>query len=432
MDQTKKSRSFTELEEENRQLRSTIEELSILNDIATAVSSSQSQEQIEKVIIKKCIKHLSVEEGAVMLLNEDDVSKPFQTLIRTKNSLMDSLPFNLDDQIMGWILKNKTSLMINNFKEDKRFYKNVDQEISLKSLLAVPMFVKGKLIGIIVLFNKVKGDFTNDDHRLLSICASQSAQIIESTRLYKQEFDLNRLKEEMQLATDIQKNLLPQSQINFHGYTIIGLTASAKEVGGDFFDFVPISEDKLAVWLGDVSGKGMPAALLMANLQGILRSRSFIDKDCKLCVEFANDTMLKTSDADKFATLFYAILDVKKNQITFASAGDNDLVQLKKNGDLKIYESSNIPIGIYHSYDFKETIVQLEKGDTLLVFSDGITDAENSAEELFGRTRFFDLLKKLNGLPPEELLNNIYSELSVFSQNCPQSDDQTLLIIKPD
>jgi phosphoserine phosphatase RsbU/P len=418
--------------EENRRLQSTVEELSILNEVATTISSAQTIDKIEYIIIKKCIKHLSVEEGVVMLFNEDDFNKPFQTILRTKNSILKSLHHTLDEQITNWILKNKTSLIINNFRDDTRFIKNNATKLSLRSLLCVPMYLKGRLFGIIALFNKITGEFTERDQRLLSILASQSAQVIENARLYEQETTLLKLEGEMSLASQIQNNLLPKEPIKTNGFTIEGKAVPAKDVGGDFFDFVSLPDNKIAVWLGDVAGKGMPAALLMANIQGYLRSRSTVDKNCKNCIDAVNEMMLSNSDDDKYATLFYAILDLETSQMSFVVAGHNNIIHFNKNKEIKIYESFGLPIGIYPTYNFEEKKITLNRGDLVLIYSDGITEAENNKEESFGEERLIDSIKKSYEVNSSNMIEKIYSEVKSFSQDIQRADDQTLLLIGRD
>ena len=143
-----------------------------------------------------------------MLLEEADDSEKFTTMLRTKNSVIDSLPYKLDDQLMGWMLKNKTALVINNFAEDNRFNIGKNPDSQIKSLLCVPMLIKSRMIGLITLFNKINALFSEDDKRLTSITA-QSAQVIENVRLYEQESVLEKLQDEMNLVAQIQTTCFP-------------------------------------------------------------------------------------------------------------------------------------------------------------------------------------------------------------------------------
>ncbi len=257
--------------EENRRLKIAIDELAALNDIATAITSNQSLEDVIDLIVRKCIKHLKVQQAVVMLLDEKDMVNPFHTMIRKQETINEFLPFRLDTQLTGWMLKNKSPLLVNNFKEDYRFNFIVKEEFPITTLLSVPMLLKNKMIGLLTVFNKHSSSgFTKDDQRLLSIMAAQSAHIIENARLYEKEQVLIKFQEEMRLANDIQVNLLPKSKPQIINYQIDGKSTPAKDVGGDYFDFIPLKNNDLVFCLGDISGKGIPAALFDGKLAGFI------------------------------------------------------------------------------------------------------------------------------------------------------------------
>jgi GAF domain-containing protein len=185
--------SVSRLDDENRRLRAAVAELSILNDIATTISSAYTLEQLIDLIVKKCIKHLRVEQGAVMLLDSKDASSEFKTMVRKANSSHEVLPFRLDAQLAGWMITHKEPLLINELGNDERFKLGKRDEIPYRSLLSVPLCLKGRIIGSINVFNKRSEEgFTDADKRLLTIIATQSAQVIENARLSEEEMALRR------------------------------------------------------------------------------------------------------------------------------------------------------------------------------------------------------------------------------------------------
>lgn len=195
MNQSTTSGEDQSLREENQKLKIAVEELAILNDIATAITSTQSLEKIVALIVQRCIKHLKVEQGVVMLLDEQDTEKPFQTMIRKQDSSLNVLPYRFDSQITGWMLKNKSPLLINDLKKDERFKFTDETDLPVKTLLSVPLSLKGRMIGLLTVFNKKsESGFSSDDQRLLSIIAAQSAHVIEHARLLQKEQELLNLK----------------------------------------------------------------------------------------------------------------------------------------------------------------------------------------------------------------------------------------------
>ncbi len=268
-----------DLQEENKDLRDSLKELSVLNDIAIAISSSQSLEKIIDLIVRKCIRYFKVEQAAVLLLNKQaDDNNAFRTMVRVSDQSGLNLPYRLNNQPTGWMLRHKQPLLINNFKEDKRFTRIAESDMRINSLLSIPLLLKAKLTGLICLFNKRNGTaFILADQRLLSIIASESAQIIENARLQQAEKEYLRTQEELRMAAAIQKQLLPRSQPDLPGYDVAAVNIPARSVSGDYYDFIPLPNKRLAFCLGDVSGKGMPAALLTANLQATLRGQAFLN-----------------------------------------------------------------------------------------------------------------------------------------------------------
>ena len=417
--------------EENRRLKIAIDELSALNDIATAITSNQSVESVIDLIVRKCIKHLKVQQAVVMLLNENDMINPFHTMIRKQETINNVLPFRLDNQLTGWMLKNKSPLLVNNFKDDYRFKFNVEKEFPVTTLLSVPMLLKNKMIGLLTVFNKHSDHgFTIEDQRLLSIMAAQSAHIIENARLYEKEQILIKFQEEMRLANDIQVNLLPKSKPEISHYSIDGKSIPAKEVGGDYFDFIPLKNNDLTFCLGDISGKGIPAALLMANLQASLRGQTLMDIPCKDCVAFTNNLLFNSTDTNKYATLFYGVLHSSENKITYCNAGHNEPILIDQAGNVSRLKEGGIVVGILPGMIYEEKTIDFLSGSLLVVYSDGITEAMDSNEQEFGEERLISLIKNNKNLSPSDLINLIINTVNDHAGNAEQMDDMTLVIIK--
>lgn len=419
------------LQDENKKLRIAVEELSVLNEIAIAITSTQSIEKIVDLIVRKCVKHIKVEQGVVMLLDEKDQQNPFHTMIRKQDSTTNILPFRLDTQLTGWMLMNKAPLLINDFQTDKRFIVLKETEFPIKSLLSVPMLLKGKMIGLVTIFNK-QGDsgFTNNDQRLLGIIAAQSAHVIETARLYQNEQSLIRLQEEMRHAYEIQVDLLPKKMPIVPGYSISGRSIPAKEVGGDYFDFISLDESKLAFCLADITGKGMPAAILMSNLQATLRGQTVLSKSCKDCVSFSNDLLYYNTAPNKFATLFYGILDSINNEFVYCNAGHNNPILISSDDKIIRPDIGGLIIGIAPSVPYEEAIIPFKQGDILVIFSDGITEAMNDKQEEFDEPRLLELITQNKAKSSGEIIDLIFKEVNNYSKGQEQMDDMTIIVIK--
>jgi sigma-B regulation protein RsbU (phosphoserine phosphatase) len=419
------------LERENSRLQHAVEELGILNEIATAINSAMALERILDLITQRCVHHLSAEQGAVLLLEEQKTERPFQTICRVGDTSHKRLPFRLDDQLAGWMLKNRKPLIVNDLRSDQRFATGVGDLFPVRSMLCVPLLCKGTMTGLLAVFNKkAEAGFSIDDQRLLAIIASESSQVIENSRLLEKEKDLLRMQEELNLAREIQDNLLPKEMPRLAGYDIAGKSVPAKEVGGDYFDFLEIDPNQLAFCLGDVSGKGLPAALLMANLQATIRGQATAGSPLTSCLERANAQLYRTTSAEKFATLFFGCLDTAGHVLHYCNAGHNYPLLLRRQAEPLRLSAGGVALGCFSEFPFEESAVALQPGDQLVVFSDGISEAVNQADEEFGEERVGNLAATHLDDSSAELIEKILHAVGRHAAGRAQHDDMTLVVVK--
>jgi sigma-B regulation protein RsbU (phosphoserine phosphatase) len=417
------------LEQENLRLKRAVTELTILNDLAAAIDSTMSTDQIMNLIVQESIKAIGVEQGAIMMITEKAAS-PMKTLIRGMDASSGGIPYRLGVSLTGWMLKNQKPLLIEDFATDERFRGVKVESGQIRSVLSVPLKVKDRMIGVINLINKKDGTFTREDERLVGIIATQSAQVLENARLYEEEKRLQQMEHELQMARDIQQSLLPKENPKIPGTSIAGLSFPAREVGGDYFDFIPLGEKRIGVVIADVSGKGVPASLLMSNIQATLRVQALSSKSPGDCITEANTALHKSTASDKYATLFYGILDMEQKTFTSTNAGHNPPMLMNKDACCRRLETGGIVLGMMSDVPFEDETVPLNSGDLLLMFSDGITEAMNDREEEFGEERLIELLGEHGALQPEELLEKIVSRVKDYSSGTQQQDDMTLVAIK--
>jgi len=423
-----KNRLIT-LERENLMLSRAVEELAILNELASAIGASTDLQEIMHKIIRRSLKAFDAEQGVITLVGED-TSDPTLTLVRTAAGSKEQDALRPDQSLLGWMHVYKAPLCINDPRQDDRF-RGTKWHDSIVSILCVPLMVKTQLTGIITIYNKKDPvGFTADDQRLLSIIASQSAQIVENARLHSEEQKLIRMQEEIRLAYDIQNNLLPKKQPDLPGYDIAGASLPAREVGGDYFDFITADDNRLVLCVGDVSGKGIPAALLMANLQATLRGQSLVDASPKTCVERSNRLLCGSIRKGSFITLFFGLLDSENHLFRYTNAGHNRPMLLKAGGALSELPLGDIMLGFKDDYVFREADQTLGQGDLIFIYSDGITEAMDERHEQFGEERLSALLVRYAHESSAVLIDHIIKAVQLFAGEEPQSDDITLLAIK--
>lgn len=417
------------LEEENRHLKRAVEELSVLNDLSREIGASMDSEAITEKIVKRSLRAIGAEQGVITLLDEESVS-PAQTLIRTNSSTGKHPPFRAHDQLLGLMYLNREPLMVNEPSEDPRF-RGANWSDQIRSLLCVPLFVRSKLIGVLTLFNKkdVNG-FTEADRRLLSIIASQSAQVIENARLYEEERSLLRVQEEMRLAADIQMRLLPEAAPDVEGYELAGVSIPAQSIGGDYFDFLPLTDTKTIACVADVSGKGLPAALLMSNVQAALRARYDSCRSPSECLSVLSGLLYRNMYRGSFVTMVYGILDASEHTFEYANAGHNRPLWCGLDGRVQRLENAGLVLGAVAKLAYGDGRIQFEPGGVLLIYSDGVTEAMNEARLEYGEERLTRMLSEARTRTSEEILSHITADVAAHAGDTPQHDDMTLLVIK--
>ncbi len=311
------------------------------------------------------------------------------------------------------------------------------KELKNPSLRTVVVSAYGDMDNIRTAMNRGAFDFLTKPINFedLEITINKTLDEIAMQRKAMKEHDqLLSLKHDLNVAREIQLGILPKVFPPFPHRTEFGLYGSmtaAKEVGGDFFDFFLIDNDNLGVVIGDVSGKGIPAAIFMAVSRTLIRATGLKGSAAGECLRLVNNLLCNESVNSMFVTVFYAILNTKSGVLQYANGGHNPPCLLRDGGSVEVLPSAgNMFLGCFDGAPFETRTVQLNPRDTLLLFTDGITEAFNAHNEMYGETRLQTLLSKAQGLSVEELANLVLHDVEAFTEGYEQSDDITLLTMK--
>ena len=428
-DQAVHTDQFHSLIEENRRLRHAVEELSTLNELARAIGASLDPQEIIGTIVRKSLRAVNAEQGVIHLV-DPRAADPSKTLIREMSGSHEHERFHLHQTLLGWMQLNKKPLLMNSPQTDPRFA-GVKWDQAIRSLLSVPLMIKSELKGVLIVYNKKNGmPFTEDDQRLLAIIAGQSAQVIETARLNEREKQLVKMQEELRLAARIQADLLPKLAPEIAGYDIAGRSIPAQSVGGDYFDFIAIDDHRLAVCVGDVSGKGLPASLLMSNVQATLRSHASLALGAQESAVRSNRLLYQSTSPEKFVTLFYGILDSNTHAMSYTNAGHEHPLVLSDRGDSQRLSTGGIMLGMLEDFPFQEDGIMFQPGDTMVVFSDGVTEAMNSDQVQFGEERLRQTLVAHQEENATALIESIVEAVTAHAAGVAQMDDITLVVVK--
>jgi len=417
-------------------LRNAVAELSSLNEISSAINSSMSVEKISSIIVDKCLKHTNAAQGVIFLLDDKEVTEgpdQFTTFVRRMYDSREDIPFHMHMSLAGFMIKNKQLLIINSPQEKHPLVGLNFEKLGINSVLATPLLAQNGLIGVLALFNKRdQSGFSSTDKRFLGIVGTQCAQVVEGARLYAQERKLIALHDELEIARNIQRQFLPKMAQIPDCNACFGINLPAKEIGGDFFDIVPCNEDEIFISIGDVVGKGVPAALLMANTQAVLRSqlRQGQPADFSVLAGSLNHLVCEFTSPGQFITGLFGAFNRKSREFKFISAG-HPMPVVAHNGKIQSHTfESDIVFGVMPDIQFHEHTLGLPQNSTMLLFTDGVSEAENEKGEQFGEQKVGELLLEFSNLSSKEICDGFVRRIAEFSGNAPQSDDVTVVVAK--
>ena len=270
---------------------------------------------------------------------------------------------------------------------------------------------------------------TGLDRQVLQTLAVEGATVIENARLLRIAHEQERIQHEMFLARSIQQGLLPRCFPQCDYFQVCATTMPMEHVGGDYYDMVYLPNERYGFIVADVSGKGLPAAMLATNLQGAFAAVAAGDPDLALLFRRVNDFLCERTPPEMFATLIYGVLD-RLGRFQFVNAGHVPLLIIRASGEVDRLTSSNLPVGLFPGTTFEVASAQLQCGDVLLICSDGVTEAHAVDEDLFGETRLQNSLEGCSGLAADEICRRVVGAVHEFVGDSPQADDLTLTVVR--
>lgn len=333
--------------------------------------------------------------------------------------------------IMEEVVGHGKSVLTADAQHDPRLASSTMTLQGIRSVLAVPLGVGEKVFGIIYADSPIaEGRFTEDHLKVLTTLASVAAIRVENARLMEEQIERERLEQELQLASEIQQRFQPTQAPNVPGYELQGISFPCYEIGGDYYDFIERGDGRMVVTLGDVSGKGTAAALLMSSLHAAVHAQSASHDSLTETIAAVNNYLAENTPANRFVTLFYAELDPKTGGLSFINAGHNPPLIVHAAGTMENLASGGLPLGIRPDAEYREGRTQLQPNDVMVIFSDGVTEAQNPEGEEFGTQRLYEVVSRTLDASAAGIRDRIEAALTKWSQGTPAADDITLVIVK--
>lgn len=395
----------------------------------TLLASSTLDETLEQIV---SLVFEAVPADRCLLMMRDEGSEDMRVAVaRLRDRVGEVGEIRVSRNVMDEVVIRGKSVLTSDAQHDPRFASGTMVLQGIRSVLAVPLGVSEKVFGIIYADSPMaEGRFTEDHLKLLRTLASVAAIRVENARLTEARFQQERLEGELKLAMEIQQRFQPTASPQIPGYEFQGISFPCYEIGGDYYDFIQRDDGRLVIALGDVSGKGTAAALLMSSLHAAIHAQTGSHDTIVETISAVNKYLAENIPPNRFVTLFYAELDPESGAVSFLNAGHNPPLIVHAAGTVEQLASGGLPLGIKADADYREGRTHMQMGDVLVIYSDGVTEAASPTGEEFGPTRLYEVVSRNVDASAAGIRDRIESALTKFSQGTKAADDITLVIVK--
>jgi sigma-B regulation protein RsbU (phosphoserine phosphatase) len=411
-------------------------------EVARTLQTAFSMQDVLISVVDAALAITGTERGFLLLRNNEELE------IRVARA-QNGTPLSKDDlrvprRVIRRALEQRRELLSMNFDADRVNAEQSVVNLELRSVICVPLVrIKASLpedtsllsaaehtVGVLYLDSrKITADLAGGNRELLQTLAIEASTVLENARLIEEERAKQKIEEELSIARTIQQNLLPRTLPAAGWFRAAGSSVASHQVGGDYFDVVPVDETSWAAVVADVSGKGVSSALLASLLQGALLTVSRDAHALEMRIGRLNRYLQERTQGEKYATLFYVIVQ-SSGLATFINAGQCSPMRVSRDGRFEYFDTTSMPVGLVEEAEFQSETRQLEPGDKLVVYSDGVTEAANPAGDFFGKKRLREIVVAHAASDCGTLHDAILEGVTAFISTAAQADDITLLVLE--
>jgi sigma-B regulation protein RsbU (phosphoserine phosphatase) len=411
---------FTELSHVNRRLDGKNQELNTLFELGKEFSAVLDPDRLVKLLVYSIMGQVGVTKYIIGLMRHSSMEIAASRLDR-----------QLNPEVYGYMQSITNATLVHSLvKKSDRRLRELLQEVGIQAL--VPLQVQGETKGILGLGDKVRGGgYSPTDLEFLSSLGNLAMISLENARLFKETVEKQKMEDELLIAKEIQRGLLPSTLPNMPHFDLAAVNISSKQVGGDYYDIIALGDGRFAIAIGDVSGKGTPASLLMANLQATIRALIPLGLSLSELTKRVNDLICENTSSGRFITFFWGVLDTNTRTLRYVSAGHNPPFLFHCDGRVERLDKGGLILGIMKALvPYDEGEAKFSNDDVLVLFTDGVSEAMNAKGEEFEEERIEAVTKAHINESSGAILTSIVEAVKDHARNVPQSDDITLVIVK--
>lgn len=340
---------------------------------------------------------------------------------------MQELHLKMGEGLIGHVAVSGKPFISPDVRQEPRY---INARARTRSEMVAPIISNSEVIGVFDLESDDLNAYSKDDLEILALLASQVAIIIEKVMLHDQLIEKQRLETQLEVARQVQLELLPARDPQLEGFDISAYNFPTEEVSGDYYDWVRIYDDQIGIVIADVSGKGVPAALLMAFLRASLRAATHIGYAPHISMSKVNYLLWESIERNQFVTAFYGILDSTNRTLAYCNAGHNPPFLMEADGKVHFEERGGVPLGMFRDTRYYEYFAEIAPGQLLVLYTDGVTEATNRAQEEYGRDRLVEAVRQCRDRGAREMIEFIHRDVHSWTEGLGATDDVTFFIIK--
>ena len=403
--------------------------LALISKVSVTLLAPATLDETLRQVVSLVFEAVPAERCLIML--RDKAGELKIRVAQLRNSKEETGEVRVSRSIIEEVVGQGRSVLTSDAQHDPRFMSSTMTIQGIRSVLAVPLGVGERIFGMIYADSPLaEAKFSQDHLTVLTTLASVAAIRVENTRLAEDDLERERFENELNLAREIQQRFQPSSAPNVAGYEMQGISFPCYEIGGDYYDFIERPDGHMVIALGDVSGKGTSAALLMSSLHAAMHAHIPAHKSLADTISAVNHYLAETIPHNRFITLFCAELDPATGELAFLNAGHNPPLIAHAGGSMEQLAAGGIPLGIMPDAAYREGRTQLHPGDALVIYSDGVSETTNVAGEEYGPVRLYNTVARYLDSTAAGIRDKIEADLTKFAQGTPAGDDITLVIVK--
>lgn len=405
----------------------------MLLEITKTISRSMNSDEVLSLVMETLGSLIHYDAAGIYLIKHDESGKsPYffkSRAIRGYDTSFKQIEPKLKfgEGFIGYVAQTGNSLICPDVSKDKRYFSAREKT---QSELITPIISNDEVIGVFDLESDDINAYDHEDLSILELLASQVAIIIEKAALHKQFTEKKRLQAQLEVAREVQLELLPDGDPDLNGFDISACVFPTEEVSGDYYDWMNLFDDQIAIIVADAVGKGIPAALLMAFLRASMRAAIQIGYAPHIAFSKVGNLLWDSVESQQFITAIYGILDSTNRTFVYSNAGNNPPLLIDQDRKYRFIEYGDMPLGMFRGIHYHQHFIRIEKGKTLVLYTDGITEAANPDGEEYGQERFARRVLDSINLSANEMIKFIRQDVVMFTKRTSLDDDTTMFIIK--